>query len=297
MNRRKFLTQAAVPLLGAVAPAQVRRERKNILFIIMEQFQHNVASYAGGPAKTPNLERLAGESVSFQTACTTTGLCSPTRGALFTGRLGQYTSFQDNPYGWHTKTTGLDLKHTTLFEWTREQDYFTGYFGKCHLGPDAPIHRGVARYPSTGFERRRYPGKTKKPDFSLAKRYYQKGRVFLEKPGYYSTADGTYETSLTRKIAGEGVAFLEEARNMDQPFFLGLGFWAVHPPYDVPRPYSNMYNWESVQLPVNVHDNFEKKPEYQTDIMWPWMDIGHMSDDDWRRSIAFYRGYVAGDTI
>lgn len=261
--------------------------------IIMEQFQHNVASYAGGPAKTPNLENLAREAVNFQTACTTTGLCSPARGALLTGRLGQYTSFQDNPYGWHTKTFGLDLKYTTLIEWARRKDYITGYFGKCHLGPDAPIRRGVARYPSTGFERPRNPGKTEKPDFSFTKRYYEKGRTFLEKPGYYSTAKGSYETRRTRKIARAGVTFLEEARKMERPFFLGLGFWAVHPPYNVPRPYSDMYDWQSVELPVNVHDNFEKKPAYQTDIMWPWMDTGHMSDNDWRRSNAFYRGYVS----
>lgn len=292
MNRRKFLTQAAVPLLGGLSPIHVRPERRNILLIIMEQFQHNVASYAGGPARTPNLEKLAEEAVNFRTACTTTGLCAPSRAALFTGQLGQYTSYQDNPYGWHTKTIGMDLKHTTLMEWAREKDYFTGYFGKCHLGPDAPILRGVARYPSRGFERPRNPGKTEKPEFSFTKRYYEKGRIFQEKPGYYTTRKGSYETSRTKKIARAGAGFLEEARKLNQPFFLSLGFWAVHPPYNVPKPYSDMYDWQSVQLPANLHDRFDRKPAYQTDIMWPWMDTGHMSEGDWRRCNAFYYGYV-----
>lgn len=304
MNRRNFLTQAASTILAATvpaqaltqapaqAPAQIHHKRRNILLIIMEQFQHNVASFAGGPAKTPNLEKFATEAVNFQTACTTTGLCSPSRAALFTGRLGQYTSFQDNPYGWHTETIGMDLKHTTLIEWTRKQDYFTGYFGKCHLGPDAPIRRGISRYPPTGFERPHNPGKTEKPNFSFTKRYYEKGRTYLEKPGYYTTAKGSYETGRSKRIAREGIAFLEEARTMNQPFFLTLGFWAVHPPYNVPKPYSEMYDWRSVKLPVNLHDTFERKPAYQTDTMWPWMDTGHMSDDDWRRSNAYYHGYV-----
>lgn len=305
MDRRNFLSQAAGAFLTASAPvqavthasgsdsAQGRGERKNVLLIVMEQFGHNVASFAGGPARTPNLENFARQAVNFKTACTTTGLCSPSRGALFTGRLGQYTSFDDNPYGWHTQTIGMELKHTTLIEWARRRDYFTGYFGKCHLGPDAPIRRGVMRYQKTGFERPPTPGKTEKPDFSMAKRYYEKGRIFLEKPGYYATAKGSYETSKTHEIAEAGVEFLHEAGKMERPFLLTLGFWAVHPPYNVPKPYSEMYDWRSVTLPVNLHDRFERKPAYQTDIMWPWMDTGHMSDDDWRRSHAFYYGYVS----
>jgi arylsulfatase A-like enzyme len=258
----------------------------------MEQFQHNVASYAGGPAKTPNLEKLAGESTNFRSACTTTALCSPARAALFTGRLGHRTGLDDNCYGWHSPVTGLDLKHTTLIEWARKKDYFMGYFGKWHLGADGPIRRGVQRFPPTGFERPGKPGKTAKPDFSLTRPYYEKGRVFDEKPGFYATAKGTYETSPTCGVARAGVTFLQEAQKTAQPFFLTLSFLAVHPPYNVPKPYSEMYDWRSVQLPVNVHDRFANKPAYQNDVMWPFHDTAHMSDDDWRRCISFYYGFV-----
>jgi arylsulfatase A-like enzyme len=290
MNRRNFLTQAAAPLVAS--SAQSSRERKNILLIYVEQFQHNVASFNGGPARTPNLEKLAAEAVNFRTACTTTALCSPARAALFTGRLGHRTRLEDNCYGWHSPVTALDLKQTTLIEWARKKNYFLGYFGKWHLGADGPIRRGVHRFQSTGYERPRDPGKTNKPDFSLTRPYYEKGRFFPEKPGFYITAKGTYETSLTHNVARAGVNFLGEAQKTDQPFFLGLSFLAVHPPYDVPKPYSEMYDWQSVELPVNLHDSFAKKPAYQNDVMWPFHDTAHMSDDDWRRSNAFYRGFV-----
>ena len=260
--------------------------------IYMEQFQHDVASYVGGPAKTPNLEKLAEEAVNFRTACTTTALCSPARAALFAGRLGHRTSLEDNCYGWHTPVTGLDLKQTTLIEWARKRDYFMGYFGKWHLGADGPIHRGVQRYTATGFERPPNPGKTAKPDFSLTKPYYDKTRSFPEKPGFYSTAAGSYETSPTRKVVRDGLAFLQETQKVDKPFFLTLSFLAVHPAYNVPKPYSDMYDWRSAKLPVNVHDRFENKPDYQADVMWPFHDTGHMSDDDWRRSTVFYQGFV-----
>jgi arylsulfatase A-like enzyme len=288
MKRRSFLTQAAVPLLGTPAPAGKRR---NIVLLYCEQFQHDVASFAGGPARTPSLDKFAAEAVNFRTACTTTALCSPARGALFTGRLGHRTGMDDNPYGWHTRITGLDLEHTTLIEWALKKDYFVGYFGKWHLGPDGPIRRGAHRH-SPGFERPRVPGKTNKPDFSLTRPYYEKLREFPEKPGFYKTQPGTYQNSPAHNLTQSGIHFIEEATQRNQPFFLTLSFLAVHPPYDVPAPYNTMYDWRSTGLPANLRDTFTNKPAYQADVMWPFHDTAHMSDDDWRRSNAFYHGYV-----
>jgi arylsulfatase A-like enzyme len=279
-------------MLGATAPAQIRGERRNIVLLYCEQFQHDVASFVGGPAKTPNLEGFRSQAVNFSTACTTAGLCSPARAALLTGRLGHRTGMEDNCYGWHARVTELDPKQTTLIEWARKKDYFTGYFGKWHLGHDGPIRRGANRYPAAGFEPPRVPGKTNKPDFSLTKPYYEKGRVFPEKRGFYRTQEGTYETCPSHNLAQAGVRFLKEAAEKPEPFFLTLSFNAVHPPYDVPAPYNNMYDWRSTKLPVNLHDNFANKPAYQADVMWPFHDTAHMSDDDWRRSNAFYHGYV-----
>jgi arylsulfatase A-like enzyme len=53
-----------------------------------------------------------------------------------------------------------------------------------------------------------------------------------------------------------------------------------------------MYDYRSIELPANLRDTFAGKPPYQPDRMWPFHDTGHMSDDDWRRSHAFYRGFV-----
>lgn len=274
----------------APAAASKAQARKNILLVYVEQFQHNTASFAGGPAKTPNLEKLAAESVHFRTACTTTGLCSPARSALFTGRLGHRTGLDDNCYVWHSRITGLDLRHTTLIEWARRKDYFIGYYGKWHLGVDGPIRRGAHRFPYTGMERQRNPGKTSKPDFAAMQRYYDKSKNFPEKPGYFSTAEGTFENTQPANLARGGAAFLDEAGKTGLPFFLTVSFINVHPPYNVPKPYNTMYDPRSVELPSNLRDTFKNKPQYQNDVMWPFHDTGHFSDDDWRRSIAYYRG-------
>ncbi len=288
MRRRDFLAAAPAALSAA-------GQKRNTLLIYVEQFQHDVASFAGGPAKTPHLDKLAAGATHFRTACTSTALCSPARAALFTGRFGHRTGLDDNCYIWHSRLTTLPEKQTTLIEWANRRGYFMGYYGKWHLGKDGPIRRGVHRHPTEGFDRglTRTPGKSSpRPDFKKNRAYYEKNATFVEKPGFYETDHLPYERTNTGSIAQGGCTFLAEAAKQDGPFFLTLSFNAVHPPYHVPAPYNSMYDPREMQLPANLRDTFVGKPEYQADIMWPFHDTGHLSDDDWRRSIAYYRGYV-----
>ncbi|MCU0245809.1 MAG: sulfatase-like hydrolase/transferase [Bryobacter sp.] len=287
MNRRNFLAAG-----GAAASAS--SGRKNVVLVYCEQFQHNVASFAGGPARTPNLEKLASQSVVFRSACTTTGLCSPSRAALFTGRLGHRTGLDDNCNVWHSRLTRLAPENTTLIEWAKRAGYFTGYYGKWHLGKDGPIVRGADRYPETGFDRtRNAAGKVDiQPDFSSNRKYYQPGANFPEKPGFYDTAPGGYEKNEAARLARHASAFFQEAKTNGKPFFLTVSFNAVHPPYHVPAPYNTMYDPQAIQLPASLRDTFARKPSYQNDVMWPFHDTGHLSEPDWRKLIAYYHGFV-----
>jgi arylsulfatase A-like enzyme len=59
----------------------------------------------------------------------------------------------------------------------------------------------------------------------------------------------------------------------------------------VPKEYSTMYPFHKVPLPENLYDSFERKPRYQQDIMWPFHDVAHMTENDWRKANAYYRGF------
>ena len=173
------------PRLYWKTPPSNPAKHKNVLLLMFDDLRFDTFSYVGGQARTPDIDALARESVTFTAACTPTGLCSPSRAALLTGRLGHRTGLDDNCHVWQSRLMGLDLNQTTVLEWAREKDYFVGYFGKWHLGPDGPIRRGVHRFSSTGFERgRKLPVK---PDFDSIKRYYDKNKNFEEKPEFYAT--------------------------------------------------------------------------------------------------------------
>jgi arylsulfatase A-like enzyme len=231
------------------------------------------------------------ESVHFSTACTTTGLCSPSRAAMLTGRLGHRTGLDDNCHVWHSRLMGLDHNQTTLLEWAREKDYLVGYFGKWHLGPDGPIRRGVHRFTREGFER----GRTlpDKPDFERIKRYYDKDREFNEKPEYYATRKGSYADTPTKQKADDAIAFLNDAKGSELPFFLTASFNAPHPPYVAPKPYGTLYDHSKIKLPASLNESIERKPKYQRDPLWYWHDLGHMNEKDWRKSTSHYWGLVS----
>ncbi|MFR9503471.1 MAG: sulfatase-like hydrolase/transferase [Rikenellaceae bacterium] len=299
--RPKLTIAATLPLLALStmaygAPKQKSKSKeekpKNVIFIIADDMRLDMTAYGGGKLQTPNIDELKSESVNFANACTTTGLSSPSRAALFTGRLGHRTGLEDNLHLWHCESLTLDKEHSTIYEWASEANYNVAYFGKWHLGYVSPADRGAEQSAVTASELTVF--KSKRPDYDAIKRYYpdENGVVkeFEEKPEYYTTLKTPYEKSEAKKQVDLSVKFLEERDPADErPIFLTVSFHTPHPSYKVPTPWNHMYDYRNVDLPESLK-NEQEGLEFQHDILWPWMDVAHMSDDDWRKTISYSMG-------
>ena len=100
-NLRIFLFNLATlllvssPVLRAAARPTPAVKPNFVIFIADDLTWHDVACF-GGPtdAKTPNLDRLAGEGMKLTGFYSSASVCSPTRQALLTGlypvRSGAY---------------------------------------------------------------------------------------------------------------------------------------------------------------------------------------------------------------
>lgn len=270
-------------------------EKKNVILILTDDMRFDMLNYAGGKAKTSNLDELRNSGTDFSNACTVTGLSSPSRAALFTGRLAHRTGLNDNLHLWHCKDMTLPIEQSTIYEWAKDKNYNVGYFGKWHVGYVTPDVRGVDQYVGSANECLRV--KPKRPSFEAIERYYDK-KVFKdkadspEKPDYYCTLKTTYEKSEPKKQVDLGIKFLNEAVNDERPFFLTVSFHYPHPPYRVPSPWNKMYDYRDVQLPPSYRKDMKKGLEYQYSVMWPWMDLGHMTENDWKKTIAYSMGMV-----
>lgn len=70
---------------GAPAPTEPAKAPPNILLITAEDLSPRLGAYGDPVARTPNLDRLAADGVTFTRAFATAGVCAPSRSSLITG--------------------------------------------------------------------------------------------------------------------------------------------------------------------------------------------------------------------
>lgn len=122
-SRRKFLGHAAAA--AALAPA--RDQRPNLLVIVADQLRYHSCGFAGDPlAQTPNLDRLATQSVIFRQATVSHPLCSPFRATLLTGKYSSSTGMVINELR-------LSPEHECFGHVLTRAGYRTALIGKWHL--------------------------------------------------------------------------------------------------------------------------------------------------------------------
>ena len=109
-------------------------EKPNVILIMTDDQGYGDLSCHGNPTlRTPNLDRLHGESVRF-TDFHVAPFCTPTRAALMTGRYPARTG----AYRTSSGRTALHSREKTLGHLFTRNGYATGMFGKWHLGDNAP---------------------------------------------------------------------------------------------------------------------------------------------------------------
>jgi arylsulfatase A-like enzyme len=121
VTRRTFLDSAAAAAFAANA------RRPNFLLLITDQHSPAAVSANGNRyLKTPAIDSLAAQGVSFTESYCTYPVCSPARSSIFTGRMPHETGVNENG---QAIAPGIP----TMGEVFREAGYRTVYGGKWHL--------------------------------------------------------------------------------------------------------------------------------------------------------------------
>lgn len=300
MNRLSYIVIPTLAFAGCFVSEAKKPQKqnvysaRNVILVLVDDMRYDMLQYAGGLAKTPNLDMLQRESVNFSNACTTNGISSPSRAALFTGRLGHRTGLEDNLHLWHCRNATLPKEYTTLYEWASDKGYNVGYFGKWHVGYITPDVRGVDEYVGSPGEIQIH--KPANPNFNHIDKYYDTS-VYQDlpdspsKPDYYGTLKLSYDKSEPKRQVRLGIDFLKRTQEDARPFFLTVSFHSPHPPYRVSEPWDKMYDYRDIQLPNTINE-YKEGLEFQHDVLWPWMDLGHMTENDWKKTIAYSMGMV-----
>jgi arylsulfatase A-like enzyme len=139
---RSFL-KFAVWLLVAASTAERCRlnaapaSRPNILYILADDMGIGDVSALNPRSawKTPNIDRLAREGRSFTDAHSASGVCTPSRYTLLTGRYSWRGSLKSNVLHGYDSSL-IERGRLTVPGFLRGQGYSTAMIGKWHLGLD-----------------------------------------------------------------------------------------------------------------------------------------------------------------
>ncbi len=235
------------------------RQRKNVLLIVVDQWRADFVPHLGAHfLRTPNLDRLCREGVTFRNHVTTAVPCGPARSSLLTGLyLMNHRAVQN--------TVPLDARHTNLGKQLRLIGYDAALIGYTTTTPD-PRTSGPRdpRFTTLGdlmdgfrsvgaFEPNMdgYFGWLAHQGYTLPPK---REDIWLPE-GEDAVPGATDRPSRIPAELSDSTFFTERALTYlkgrgDKPWFLHLGYYRPHPPFIAPAPYNTMYSPADMPGPV-----------------------------------------------
>jgi arylsulfatase A-like enzyme len=222
----------------------------NVLLIVLDDvgFGH-IGSY-GGPIETPNLDKLATGGLRYNNFHTT-ALCSPSRGALLTGRnhhaIG-LAAITEAATGFPGNYGNIPKSAATIAEVLKQNGYNTMALGKWHLTPYTAYTAAgpFDRWPlGMGFEK--FYGFLGGETDQWAPLLGQ-DNSFIDtptRPSYHLTED----------LVDRAIANIRDQQqaNTGRPFFAYLALGANHAPLHAPKEFIEKYKgkfdqgWDKVR--------------------------------------------------
>jgi len=201
----------------------MKKNKPNILFILSDQHAFNlIGSYGNKIVRTPNLDKLANNGVSFDNVYTPSPICLPARMSFLTGKY----PFRQNCWA-NSDSLASDIP--TIAHSLGAVGYEPILIGRLHsIGPDQ-LH-GFASRKVFDHSSDWYGGS----EYSLgvldkAQRPFKES-ILNSGPGQMS-----YEV-LDKEVTDETIKYLKNfgSKNKEtnkKPFFLQVGFMLPHQPY------------------------------------------------------------------
>ena len=236
-----------------------KQQKPNILFIFADDQTYNtLGSLEGCPVKTPNLDRLAEQGVrfshTFNMGSFTPAVCVASRCMLNTGsfvwRAAAFSSKGNNlndpnaPKNMPVYTVPKQKSEGYWPQWMKQAGYETYMSGKWHVDVKAAnvfdhtahVRGGMPRQTKAGYNR------------PLSPEDYDSGWKPWDKANGGFWEGGKHWSEV---LGDDGVAFLEQAKDSDYPFFMYLAFNAPHDPRQSPKRFVDMYPLDEVDVPEN----------------------------------------------
>ncbi len=293
------------------------KKKPNVIILFSDQHNKKVMGFEGHPdVLTPNLDKLAAQSVVFDRAYCTTGICAPSRSSLMTGIYPRTLGLLSNS----ERTTVME-EVVSLPTFFKQNNYRTFAFGKrhtslavdngwdvqrSHLCNETPGNSYTEWVEKNGF------GKEFAQDWAAE---FGKGSECSEQATVkIPTADlGTRISALPENMTMEAfttqltIQMIKDQAKSDKPFFCWATFYRPHQPYTPLKKYMDLYdvsawgegrkNGSSIKKPASLNEPIKNIPPMMQSIrtggnkVWN-VDKAILDEQLWRDHIGAYYALV-----
>ncbi|MCH9649672.1 MAG: sulfatase [Deltaproteobacteria bacterium] len=241
-----LLLASSLGLLSCGSPgsgsgkAALGTDKPNIMLILFDDLNDWIEPLAGHPdIQTPNFQRLADMGVSFTNAQCDSTACNPSRTALLTGLRPSTTGVYKNgqPY------LAAVADRPTMMEAFSAAGYRTLGAGKVFhsWGPGKLVwDEFVEKDDDPRAEMRETAGLTQLAHFT------------------WGPLDVEDEAMDDVQVALQAKKWLDSPQK--SPFFMALGFYRPHLPWNVPQKYFDLYPLDEVTIPKLVNTDVDDLP-------------------------------------
>jgi len=239
-----------------------QKKKPNILFISIDDLRPTLGAYDDSIAVTPNLDSFADNGITFRQVFCQSAVCAPSRASLMTGIR------PDSTQVWHLgdKFREINPETVTMPQYFSKFGYYTVNIGKIfhnympdsvswdepdlrpaqYVKPEWLGRDGETFYISEEVNK----SQEIKRDSLLKLRPIRYADGWNTGPAWEAADvhDTLYFDGAQTELAKRTLTRLAK---MDQPFYLGLGFFRPHLPFAVPKKYWDLYDRNQIPLASN----------------------------------------------
>lgn len=216
--------------------------KPNVLFIAVDDLRPELGCYGQEQIKSPNIDKLAANGLTFVNAYCNVPVCGASRASLLTGIRPTQNRF----VGYDTYAQKDAPGAVSLPQHFKNNGYHTISNGKVFHHIDDILDSWSEKPWNPAAESGSYLN-------YLTERNQQivdstKGRAYP-----YEMAAVDDEAYFDGQIAAKTIEDLKRLKDEGKPFFLASGFLKPHLPFNAPKKYWDLYPEKSIHLPDNYY--------------------------------------------
>ena len=232
------------------------KKQPNILFIAVDDLRPELGCYGNEIMKTPNMDQLGNEGIVFKNHYVQVPTCGASRYALLTGmRPSKRVHLSNNAIVKEISEKSTNPDPETFIQALKDQGYYTVGIGKISHSADGLVYG----YTDEVSDQKELPN-------SWTELLFNSGKWETGWNAFFGYSNGENRQSMQRQVkpyeqgivedegypdgltAQLAVQKIRELKNQGKPFFLGVGFFKPHLPFNAPKKYWDLYDRKSISL-------------------------------------------------